>query len=683
MDMGQIMAVMQQIPTGQDGMPTVEAGAQAKQDGLFAGVLQGLTDQKTAQLETVALNVPQGLPVQERQGEVLLEALTTLMPLAGDAVKPPTVVTTESTDKATKVTVRQTVADSESQNVKVDVNGVQMGLMLSQLAGGMSEVATIPAAPHQQKAPQDFALTDANGTAWPVSKPGPAAGSEAVVRETKPLQQAAVAESESGVEEKPVAVLPGTTGVEPVRQQKSADDTVQQISSETRTAEHEHAALLQKEATVTERGKQSLRDQHTDQRGVDSIPVRYAAQVPEQRQESRTQSVIETTRYRQTEMKPAMASLHPESSVQVVANAAPATINNPLVVGTENRVLQLETPVQPIAALSAQAVQVETKTAQVPIKPVAPSVTLTGTEKSLHAEERSETAVVKQGAAQAAQLISAAPDVSAQTENAEPQAVQQKMWVSAPLMSLAATAVHATEIQPENQPVKHELRETSAKQDVEKLDTAVTKGAVSTAEMNFGSSDGAPFGQSMNESFQPNVAHQQVKMEGHASVTSVAGTGAEAVDSSRTAPTADQVVHQVRERLVNHVAKPGSDQIVLRLTPEHLGELKVNLNMDGQRLKVEIVAENATVRDSLMQNTDLLKESLSRQNIKMESFDVTTGGNSTTDSGRGQGDWRELAQRRQQNLWMPEGGYRLAKQAAPAVAAYQTKSQHTMVDVHF
>jgi len=143
------------------------------------------------------------------------------------------------------------------------------------------------------------------------------------------------------------------------------------------------------------------------------------------------------------------------------------------------------------------------------------------------------------------------------------------------------------------------------------------------------------------------------------------------------------VVQQVRERLVNHVTKPGNEQIVLRLSPEHLGELKVNLNMDGQRLKIEIVAENATVRDSLMQNTDLLKESLSRQNIKMESFDVTTGGNGAADSGRGQSDWRELAQRRQQNLWMPEGGYRLAKQAIPAVAAYQAKSQHTMVDVHF
>jgi flagellar hook-length control protein FliK len=98
---------------------------------------------------------------------------------------------------------------------------------------------------------------------------------------------------------------------------------------------------------------------------------------------------------------------------------------------------------------------------------------------------------------------------------------------------------------------------------------------------------------------------------------------------------------------------------------------------------VEIVAENRMVRDSLMQHTDALKESLSRQNIKMDSFEVTTGGNSTAYGGRGQGDWRELAQQRQQTSWMPDGGYRLANQATPAIAAYQVKSDHTMVDLHF
>jgi flagellar hook-length control protein FliK len=177
------------------------------------------------------------------------------------------------------------------------------------------------------------------------------------------------------------------------------------------------------------------------------------------------------------------------------------------------------------------------------------------------------------------------------------------------------------------------------------------------------------------------MLQHQVKKEAVPAVNTISGPAQS--ERSQVSQPAEQVVQQVRDRFVNHEAKPGSEQIVLRLSPEHLGELKVNINLDGQRLKVEIVAENRMVRDSLMQHTDSLKESLSRQNIKMESFEVTTGGNGTTDGGRSQSDWRELAHQRQQNTWMPEGGYRLAKQVEPAVAAYQLKPQHTMVDLHY
>jgi flagellar hook-length control protein FliK len=185
----------------------------------------------------------------------------------------------------------------------------------------------------------------------------------------------------------------------------------------------------------------------------------------------------------------------------------------------------------------------------------------------------------------------------------------------------------------------------------------------------------------MDGNFPSQLLHQQVKTEGL--LTAKAVTGAVQTDASRAAPASEQVVQQVRDCLVNHDTKPGTEQIVLRLSPEHLGELKVNLSLEGQRLKVEIVAENRMVRDSLMQHTDTLKESLSRQNIKMDSFEVTTGGNGSTDGGRGQGDWRELAQQRQHDAWMPNGGYRVAKLVEPAIAAYQLKSEHTMVDLHY
>ncbi len=88
-------------------------------------------------------------------------------------------------------------------------------------------------------------------------------------------------------------------------------------------------------------------------------------------------------------------------------------------------------------------------------------------------------------------------------------------------------------------------------------------------------------------------------------------------------PLAEQIHNQIREKLdANDVGfKKGS--ITLRLHPEELGELKINMRMEDQRLKVEIVTQNQSVKDALMQNLDTLKETLSRQNIAMDRFNVS------------------------------------------------------------
>jgi flagellar hook-length control protein FliK len=123
---------------------------------------------------------------------------------------------------------------------------------------------------------------------------------------------------------------------------------------------------------------------------------------------------------------------------------------------------------------------------------------------------------------------------------------------------------------------------------------------------------------------------------------------------------------------------------VIRLSPENLGELKMNLKMENQRLKVEIVAETTMVRDTLMKHSDSLKETLARQNITMESFDVSTGSNRQGATSQGQADWRELARQRQYNAWAPNGGYKLdTVPEMPIRPVYQASTAHSMVDVHF
>jgi len=89
--------------------------------------------------------------------------------------------------------------------------------------------------------------------------------------------------------------------------------------------------------------------------------------------------------------------------------------------------------------------------------------------------------------------------------------------------------------------------------------------------------------------------------------------------------SSEQILDQVRSRLAEHRIDPDNGQVTLRLHPQELGELKISVRMDDQRLRVEIVAENRTVKDALMQNMDSLKDALARLNLEVERFNVTTG----------------------------------------------------------
>lgn len=112
----------------------------------------------------------------------------------------------------------------------------------------------------------------------------------------------------------------------------------------------------------------------------------------------------------------------------------------------------------------------------------------------------------------------------------------------------------------------------------------------------------------------------------------------------QVATSGDQVGRQVAERLSNHTFKQGNDQITLKLSPEHLGNLQLNVRMDEQRLRIEVVAEQRGVRDALLQQVDELKETLARRNITMDSFDVTTSSNGGMNQQTS--DWRQTASER-------------------------------------
>lgn len=118
----------------------------------------------------------------------------------------------------------------------------------------------------------------------------------------------------------------------------------------------------------------------------------------------------------------------------------------------------------------------------------------------------------------------------------------------------------------------------------------------------------------------------------------------------------EQIALQVREKIAEHRITQDNGQVTIRLNPADLGELKISVKMENQRLHVEIVAENRTVKDALMDNIGSLKEALAKQNMEMKQFDVSTGSRQFFNQGFREGRQQEhaaFAQR--QNAWLTGG----------------------------
>jgi len=107
-----------------------------------------------------------------------------------------------------------------------------------------------------------------------------------------------------------------------------------------------------------------------------------------------------------------------------------------------------------------------------------------------------------------------------------------------------------------------------------------------------------------------------------------AQTGAQPATPMDKAALHDSVMALLKEALVTHDSK-GNGQVTIRLNPAELGELRINVRLEDQQLKVEVVSENRQVREALMGNLDSLKETLLKQHLNMERFTVATGNGSS------------------------------------------------------
>lgn len=117
----------------------------------------------------------------------------------------------------------------------------------------------------------------------------------------------------------------------------------------------------------------------------------------------------------------------------------------------------------------------------------------------------------------------------------------------------------------------------------------------------------------------------------------------------------DSILRQVREKLAASHPEKDKGQVTLKLNPRELGDLTIDIRMENSKVAIDISAQNTLVKEALMQHLDTLKETLTRQNITMERFDVSTGtGQGADQSGRqGRGPAREQGN----SASFPAGGY--------------------------
>lgn len=140
----------------------------------------------------------------------------------------------------------------------------------------------------------------------------------------------------------------------------------------------------------------------------------------------------------------------------------------------------------------------------------------------------------------------------------------------------------------------------------------------------------------------------------------------------------DSIMAQVKEGIATR-EPAGNGEISIRLAPAELGELRINVRVVDQHVKVEVLAANSQVREILLNNLDSLKENFSRQNLTMTGFDVATG--------TGQGYEQHFREGREAGH---QGGFRTSHQRgtaedeAPATQAadyYYTDRRDSILDV--
>jgi flagellar hook-length control protein FliK len=102
----------------------------------------------------------------------------------------------------------------------------------------------------------------------------------------------------------------------------------------------------------------------------------------------------------------------------------------------------------------------------------------------------------------------------------------------------------------------------------------------------------------------------------------------QAATTATPAPVdANAVVDQVLQGISMRTLSDGSQSVRMRLVPESLGSVTVNLSVQGGSVNATMLAQNTDVRDALLANQQALARSLADAGLKLASFTVNLANN--------------------------------------------------------
>jgi flagellar hook-length control protein FliK len=70
-------------------------------------------------------------------------------------------------------------------------------------------------------------------------------------------------------------------------------------------------------------------------------------------------------------------------------------------------------------------------------------------------------------------------------------------------------------------------------------------------------------------------------------------------------------------------------EVQIKLDPPSLGTIRMNVSTSGESVRATIVAENNIVKSVIENNLTQLKDSITHQGVKIDSFNVLVGGNAS------------------------------------------------------